>query len=119
MDQGIRKIVSDRLAADQSADEAWGSLVLAALGGRDGLEDELQGTAAATAATAVAASAPPPAGAFLRSISVEGFRGIGPGRALEIRPGPGLTLVVGRNGSGKSSFAEGLEVLLTGDSLRF
>ena len=38
---------------------------------------------------------------------------------LELRPGPGLTLVVGRNGSGKSSFAEALEVLLTGDSLRW
>src|SRR6185295_12338180 len=38
---------------------------------------------------------------------------------LELRPGPGLTLVVGRNGSGKSSFAEAFEVLLTGDSLRF
>ena len=38
---------------------------------------------------------------------------------LEVAPGPGLTLVVGRNGSGKSSFAEGLEVLLTGDSLRW
>ena len=34
-------------------------------------------------------------------------------------PGPGLTLVVGRNGSGKSSFAEALEVLLTGDLRRW
>ena len=34
-------------------------------------------------------------------------------------PGPGLTLVVGRNGSGKSSFAEALEFALTGDSLRW
>src|SRR5262249_35090034 len=36
-----------------------------------------------------------------------------------LRPGPGLTLIVGRNGSGKSSFAEALEVLLTGDSVRW
>ena len=62
---------------------------------------------------------PAPSGAFLQSIAVEGFRGIGPARTLELRPGPGLTLVVGRNGSGKSSFAEAFEVLLTGDSLRF
>ena len=40
-------------------------------------------------------------------------------QTLELRPGSGLTLVVGRNGSGKSSFAEALEVLLTGDSLRW
>ena len=34
-------------------------------------------------------------------------------------PGPGLTLVVGRNGSGKSSFAEALELLLTGENRRW
>ncbi len=60
-----------------------------------------------------------PAGAYLRSITVCGFRGIGPEATLELQPGPGLTLVVGRNGSGKSSFAEGLEVLLTGDLRRW
>ncbi len=60
-----------------------------------------------------------PAGAYLRSITVGGFRGIGPEAMLELQPGPGLTLVVGRNGSGKSSFAEGLEVLLTGDLRRW
>jgi DNA repair exonuclease SbcCD ATPase subunit len=39
-----------------------------------------------------------------------------PATTLEVERGPGLTLVVGRNGSGKSSFAEALELLLTGDS---
>ena len=57
--------------------------------------------------------------AFLRSITVEGFRGIGPTAVLTFPAGPGLTLVVGRNGSGKSSFAEALELLLTGDSHRW
>src|SRR6266545_4004667 len=57
--------------------------------------------------------------AFLQSIRVEGFRGVGPAATLEISPGPGLTLVVGRNGSGKSSFAEALELLLTEDSRRW
>src|SRR4051794_40463170 len=51
---------------------------------------------------------------WLRSVSVEGFRGIGPPAVLELEPRPGLTVVAGRNGSGKSSFAEGLELLLTG-----
>ena len=55
----------------------------------------------------------------LVSITVEGFRGIGPRKTLELKPGPGLTLVVGRNGSGKSSFAEGLEILLTGSNWRW
>jgi DNA repair exonuclease SbcCD ATPase subunit len=51
---------------------------------------------------------------WLRSISVEGFRGIGPPAELELAPEPGLTVVAGSNGSGKSSFAEALELLLTG-----
>ena len=58
-------------------------------------------------------------GAFLTSLAVQGFRGIGPSQTLNVTPGPGLTLVVGRNGSGKSSFAEALEVLFTGDSKRW
>jgi recombinational DNA repair ATPase RecF len=56
---------------------------------------------------------------FLRSIQVEGFRGVGPTAAIGVPPGPGLTLVVGRNGSGKSSFAEGLEILMTGSNWRW
>ncbi|MDQ3688427.1 MAG: ATP-binding protein [Chloroflexota bacterium] len=60
-----------------------------------------------------------PLGAYLRSITVEGFRGIGPARRIEVQPGPGLTLVIGRNGSGKSSFAEGLEILLTASNWRW
>jgi recombinational DNA repair ATPase RecF len=118
MDTGVRSIVSARLEADGSASEAWGVLVLAALEGPGGLEGALLGSAALPRAAA-AQTSPALAGAFLRSIAVEGFRGIGPAQTLELRPGPGLTLVIGRNGSGKSSFAEGLEVLLTGDSLRW
>src|SRR4051812_46171094 len=51
---------------------------------------------------------------WLRSVTVEGFRGIGASATLPLEPAPGLTVVVGRNGSGKSSFAEGLELLMTG-----
>jgi len=102
-----------------SVEGAWGSLVLAALEGREGLEGALTGTGGAAPKAVAARPSPAPAGAFLHSIAVEGFRGIGPARTLALRPGPGLTLVVGRNGSGKSSFAEALEVLLTGDSLRW
>jgi energy-coupling factor transporter ATP-binding protein EcfA2 len=52
-------------------------------------------------------------------LSVQGFRGIGPKQTLTLNPAPGLTVIVGRNGSGKSSFAEALEVLFTGDSKRW
>ena len=63
------------------------------------------------------ADAEPP-GVYLGDLIVEGFRGIGERRTLPLTPGPGLTLVVGRNGSGKSSFAEA-EMLLTGANRRW
>ena len=66
-----------------------------------------------------AAEAAAPARAFLKRLSVTGFRGVGPPADLEVVPGPGLTLVVGANGTGKSSFAEGLEFLLTGENSRW
>lgn len=62
---------------------------------------------------------PEPVGAFLNSITVSGFRGIGQEATLTLRPAPGLTVISGRNGSGKSSFSEALEVALTGDSYRW
>ena len=55
----------------------------------------------------------------LRSLTVSGFRGIGAESRLDFPAGPGLTLVMGRNGAGKSSFAEALEMLLTGDTHRW
>src|SRR6266581_1071066 len=117
MDPGVRRIVSARLEADGSLGDGWGDLVLEALGGREVLEARLAGSSASP--PPVATQAAPAPGAFLRSVAVEGFRGIGRAQTLELAPGPGLTLVVGRNGSGKSSFAEALEVLLTGDSMRW
>jgi hypothetical protein len=59
---------------------------------------------------AAADDGPEPVGAYLSSIAVSGFRGIGPEVTLPLRPGPGLIVVAGRNGSGKSTLAEGLEV---------
>jgi recombinational DNA repair ATPase RecF len=118
MDPGLRRIVLARLEADGSLGDGWGALVLGALEGRDSLEAQLQRSSVSPRPLTAQAS-PAPAGAYLRSVAVEGFRGIGRAQTLELAPGPGLTLVVGRNGSGKSSFAEALEVLLTGDSLRW
>lgn len=56
---------------------------------------------------------------FLASISVAGFRGIGRQARLDLYPVPGLMVVSGRNGSGKSSFAEAMELALTGTSYRW
>ena len=56
---------------------------------------------------------------YLKSIFVEGFRGIGEPASLPFDVGPGLTIVYGLNGSGKSSFAEALDILFAGDTGRF
>ncbi|NOY92988.1 MAG: AAA family ATPase [Deltaproteobacteria bacterium] len=55
---------------------------------------------------------------WLSSLVIKGFRGIGAPMKVDFEPTPGLTLVLGRNGSGKSSVAEGLETLLHGDCSR-
>jgi recombinational DNA repair ATPase RecF len=56
-----------------------------------------------------------PAGlVYLGKVTVTGFRGVGSQARLNLVPRPGVTLVVGRNGSGKSSFAEAIETLFTG-----
>jgi hypothetical protein len=124
----LRDLVLRRLDADNRPEDEWSALVLAALEGPDELEKLLDGRLSPRAPSAVtggegsAISAPvagAPRNAFLRTITVEGFRGIDPTATLDLTPGPGLNLVVGRNGSGKSSFAEGLELLLTGDTYRW
>src|SRR5262245_21189468 len=99
-DPGIRSLVSARPEAERAADDTC-ALALAALESRERLEGALAGRRSAAPRAAAARMPASPAGAFLRSIAVEGFRGIGPARTLELPPGPGLTLVVGRNGSGK------------------
>jgi ABC-type lipoprotein export system ATPase subunit len=58
-------------------------------------------------------------GVYLKSVTAEGFRGIGPAVTLDLTTGPGLTVIQGRNGSGKSSFAEGIEVAVTGHNRRW
>lgn len=112
--------VYERLTDDTSLDARARALVEAAFDGEQAVHEALGGTRDVDPG---ARPAPPPdvtpARAYLRRIAIEGFRGIGREALLELPPGPGLTLVVGRNGSGKSSLAEGLETLLTGNSMRW
>jgi DNA repair exonuclease SbcCD ATPase subunit len=121
MDATLKQLIVERLDSERT-DARWVWYVLAACEGRDELQRQLGG--AGRPATARVAPATPkatvePPGAYLRTITVEGFRGVGPRATLTLPPGPGLTLVVGRNGSGKSSFAEGIELLLTGKNRRW
>src|SRR5580704_9119213 len=119
MDDTLLAIVLERLDARPLGEGADGVL-LASLDGPQALASHLgAATVAATPQHAADIKKAEPAGVYLRSVTVTGFRGIGARATLPVNPGPGLTLVVGRNGSGKSSFAEALEVLLTGDLKRW
>jgi hypothetical protein len=118
VDDILLDLVLERLNAVPLADEAAG-LLLAACEGDSRLVAQLGAEARQEVRRERDRDMSEPAGAFLRSVTVAGFRGVGPATTLGLQPGPGLTVVVGRNGSGKSSFAEGLEVLLTGELKRW
>ncbi|OBK22390.1 ATP-binding protein [Mycobacterium asiaticum] len=109
--------------ADEALSEPARLTVLAALEDPDALPEALGGLAkspkVAEALTAADESAAEPVGAYLASIDVSGFRGIGPGVSVPLQPGPGLTVIAGRNGSGKSTLAEALELALTGVNSRW
>lgn len=95
-------------------------LVLAALEGDDELDGFLDdGVAVARPERPTDSDDVEANGVVLTSITVEGFRGIGAACELPITPKPGLTIVAGRNGSGKSSFSEALELVLTGGTYRW
>jgi hypothetical protein len=111
-------LVFERVAADDQLPTRVGELVLAACEGEGALDKALEKPDQAPEPEARIPQ-DPGAGVFLSGISVRGFRGIGQEVGLPLVPGPGLTVVTGRNGSGKSSFAEGAELALTGKNARW
>lgn len=118
-DAALLGLVVERIESHSPADGA-ADLILAAFQGADAVDAALRGDhGAAAKVEAQAAETAPPSAVYLTAIEVEGFRGIGPPTVLSIDPGPGLTLVVGRNGSGKSSFSEALEMVLLGTNQRW
>ncbi|MBA4021697.1 MAG: hypothetical protein C0482_04985 [Gordonia sp.] len=120
IEQSLTEVVWDLLDADSGLDEHAKYAVIAALESGEALREQTDGTAAPVERpSADDAEVVEPLGAYLKSITVAGFRGIGPGATLEVSPYPGITVISGRNGSGKSSFAEGLEFALTGQSYRW
>ncbi|HEU4356683.1 MAG TPA: AAA family ATPase, partial [Actinomycetota bacterium] len=119
VEQVVEDIIRARLDEEERLGERARVMVIAACRSSEALAAALGGEAIPSEARSQPQTLDGRHPALLRSIRVEGFRGVGPAATLEISPGPGLTLVVGRNGSGKSSFAEALELLLTGDNSRW
>lgn len=118
-EEALLDVLLDRLA-DSGLSIGQQTLVWAAFEGDEELRQALSGDVGlprSRAAAEVREVEQPHA--YLQTITVRGFRGVGQEASLRLAPSPGLTLVVGRNGSGKSSFAEGVEVALTGTSYRW
>ncbi|WP_405115325.1 AAA family ATPase [Micromonospora sp. NBC_01405] len=109
--------LSDRLHRSQVPREV-GDLVLAAFHGEQVLDAVLRGEGLPPSPEPGESGGAEPQ-AFLEEIRVAGFRGIGQHVTVGRLPKTGLTVFVGRNGSGKSSLAEAIEYALTEDSPRW
>lgn len=118
VDSELVQWIEDQIMASGPDDEV-GLLILAALEGDAELDAYLFDGTSTQRPRVDQAVVGHAAGTFLTSVEVEGFRGIGPTTALTLTARPGLTIVAGRNGSGKSSLAEALELVLTGETYRW
>lgn len=117
MDRTLFEIVRQRLDRGGDAKTRWAKLVLAACSSDRALAAALEDGEWKVEAEGKGEVVSGPV--YIKSVTVEGFRGIGAPSTLEFPAGNGLTLVVGRNGSGKSSFAEAVELLTTRTNRRW
>ena len=92
MDDPLIMEVVDRLDADGKACGEVEGLVLGALLGR---LDEVVAGVQPERPSRSGGEMSAPVRAYLESVTVSGFRGVGPECGLKLHPGPGLTLVVG------------------------
>ncbi|MEJ7647708.1 MAG: AAA family ATPase [Nakamurella sp.] len=122
-DDQLKNLVIDRALNDESLSEEAQLVVLAAMESEADLESALSPDATPSEVRQrISTPVAPPAeatGTFLRSITVQGFRGIGNKVRIDLPTKPGLVVIAGRNGSGKSSLAEALEIALTGVNSRW
>ncbi|WP_045194199.1 ATP-binding protein [Rhodococcus sp. B7740] len=120
VDRPLVDVVIEAIDADNDLSDEAKYFVLAALEGPTALQELLDGISTPHVPESSAdRTVEEPVRAFLTSIGVAGFRGIGPKATRELRPAPGITVVSGRNGSGKSSFADALEFAVTGESYQW
>lgn len=115
---GLMESVERRLTRSQLPGPV-AAIVRAAFGAEDAVDRLIEGGEVSGVGGATEDSRAASVHAYIVSVDVEGFRGISERARLDVAPGPGLTLVIGRNGSGKSSFAEALEIAFTGDNPRW
>jgi energy-coupling factor transporter ATP-binding protein EcfA2 len=119
-EQGLKSVL-EALEADGNLSEDARAILIAALFSLDRLPDALAAIPGASVSdyfidedSATAAGGE----VYLTRVSVCGFRGIAARVRLDLVPTPGLVLITGRNGSGKSSIAEAAELALSGTTNR-
>ena len=98
----------------REAGAARHSITAAVAGALAEVPEPVRGTVLAAVTAESRDRALPPLGRlWLGRLQVEGFRGVGRGD-LAFEVGPGLTLVTGRSGAGKSSLVEALDLAIAG-----
>jgi recombinational DNA repair ATPase RecF len=117
VDATLLELVRARLQSEGVELTPWAQLVLAACSSDEALHAVLADKDSKLVPGVASAARSP--SVYINAVTVAGFRGVGPKCKLELSGSPGLTLIVGRNGSGKSSLSEALEFVLTGENSRW